>query len=104
MTYRKLGIAEDCECAFSIMHDGFTAADGMLEQLLAEFGGADKMPSEVRISDDNPKGWHGAEQAIAIAEKRGNWPCLCDLMDSYLKRVEAFCDRSRAKFLTKESA
>jgi len=76
----------------------------MLAKLADDFGGVANLPSHVRFSDYESGGWHGQEQEFAKAVSAGNWIKAQDVRDAYLKRVEAFCDRSRAKFLTKGAA
>ena len=95
--YRKLGTADDHECAAAIADTAYARANNSLAELLRSFASANEIPTSLKISDSEPSGWHGAEVEIDRAVQRGDWPKVQELADAYLARVERFCASWKAR-------
>lgn len=91
--FRIIGaVADDHECAQFIAAETYAITNGTLNALLSRFATAAEIPSGLKISDAEPGGWHGAEQAIDQAMQRGDWPTLLELCPAYIGRVNRFCE------------
>ena len=96
-TYRKLGTADDHDGAAAIADTAYARANNSLAELLRSFATADEIPAALKISDNEPSGWHGAEAELDQAVQRGDWPKAQELADAYLARVERFCASWKAR-------
>jgi hypothetical protein len=89
--------AIDHEIATFIVTEAYAKANNLLNGLLGLFARAEDVPANLRISDAEPGGWHGAEVAIDKAVKRGDWLTTLQLTDEYVTRIERFCNAWRVK-------
>ena len=97
-TYTRIGnLPDDYECAQFIAAEAYAVANASINALLAKFASAADIPATLRISDAEPNGWHGAEQAIDQAVQRGDWPTLLELCPAYIARVNRFCENNAPK-------
>lgn len=98
MLIRKIGqTPDDYECAAFIAAEAYAQAHVLLDALLGLFASAADVPANLKISDNEPGGWHGAEVAIDKAVQRGDWLTTLELAGSYVSRVARFCNTWRAK-------
>lgn len=94
-TIRKLGSADDHECARWIASECYHQVTLLICDFARELGGWDKLPSKFVISDGEDAGWHGAEVAINKAVLRGDWLTTWELCAAYKARVVKYLDRAR---------
>lgn len=88
---------EDHEVAAFIAAEAYAKANALLDGLLRLFATAADVPANLKISDAEPGGWHGAEVEIDKAMKRGDWLTTLELTDNYVVRVARFCEAWEAK-------
>lgn len=83
---------DDHECAAFIAGEAYALANQAIGGLLAHFKSAAEIPPSLKISDNEPGGWHGSEVEINEAVKRGDWLTLLRVCPAYIVRVNRFCD------------
>lgn len=103
MADRIIGTAaEDHECAINIAADCYAQTIETLNSFFCELGGVEHLPASLKISDADPDGWHGAEQAIDRAVKRGDWVEVDKLCQDYKTRVQRFIETWRERIAGKQ--
>lgn len=94
-TIRKLGNADDYECARWIASECYHQVSLLICGFARELGGWDKLPDKFVISDGEDRGWHGDEVAINKAVLRGDWLTTWELCAAYKARVERYLQHWR---------
>jgi hypothetical protein len=101
-TIRKLGTADDHECARWIASECYHQVSLLICDFARSLGGWDNLPNKFVISDGEPGGWHGDEAGINKAVLCGDWLTTWVLCTAYKARVEKYLDHWRG--LTKAPA
>ncbi len=89
-TIRKLGNADDHECARWIASECYHQVSLLISIFARELGGWDNLPDRFVISDGEEGGWHGDEVAINKAVLRGDCLTTWELCAAYKARVERY--------------